>query len=99
MRVCIELGVTAVGLDDLSSLQGRRVSVALADRSCVDGAILEGVVDGGQLWLHAAGDDVFVDLDDVIDVWEPEGARCRPAADPLLSLDDPPVTPRRSLRR
>lgn len=81
------LGGSAVKLKDLCSLQGRRVSVALSDHSCVDGAILQGVLDGDRLWLHADGADVFVALDEVLDVWEPEGARCRPAADPHTLLN------------
>ena len=55
--------------DDLRSLQGRRVSVALADRSCIhDGFLL--AVTGERVWLDAAGMDVFLALDDVVDVWE-----------------------------
>lgn len=55
--------------DDLRSLQGRHVGIALADRSCIDEAILEAVV-SEKLWLHTSGDDLFVPLSDVMDVWE-----------------------------
>ena len=45
------------------------MGIALADRSCIDDAILEAVV-SEKLWLHTAGDDLFVLLADVTDVWE-----------------------------
>ena len=55
--------------DDLQTLQGRRVSVALADRSCIhDGFLL--AVTGEEVWLDTAGTDVVVALGDVVDVWE-----------------------------
>lgn len=61
-------------LGELRSLQGRHVSVALADHSSVEDAVLEGVVESEKkLWLHAGGSDVFVMLDDVVDVWETHG--------------------------
>ena len=60
----------AVTLDDLRSYQGRRVSVALADRSCLDDVVLEGVLDGDQrLWLHVGGMDLFIAVRDVLEVW------------------------------
>lgn len=61
--------MTAGPARDLRSLQGRRVAVALTDRSCIDSAVLEGVTDE-NLWLHAEGVDVFVPVGDVLDVWE-----------------------------
>ena len=57
-------------LDDVRSLEGRHVSVALANHSRVDNAVLEGVVDGERLWLHTQGKDVFLVLHDVLDLWE-----------------------------
>ena len=57
--------------DDLRLLEGRRVSVALTDRSFLDSAVLEGVVDGEKLWLQLSGGrDVLLPLGDVLDVWE-----------------------------
>ncbi|HVM02848.1 MAG TPA: hypothetical protein VM263_09285 [Acidimicrobiales bacterium] len=54
---------------DLRSLQGRRVSVALSDRSCIhDGFLL--AVTAERVWLDAAGTETFVSLADVVDVWE-----------------------------
>lgn len=54
---------------DLRSLQGRRVSVALSDRSCIhDGFLL--AVTAGRVWLDTAGTETFVSLADVVDVWE-----------------------------
>ncbi|MGQ0520857.1 MAG: hypothetical protein ACT4PX_06885 [Actinomycetota bacterium] len=61
--------MTQAELGDLRSLEGRRVGVALADRTCIDEAVLEAVV-SGKLWLHTAGEDVFVPVPDVVDVWE-----------------------------
>lgn len=61
--------MTVAKAGDLRSMEGRRVGVALADRSCIDGAVLEAVV-SGKLWLHTSGEDVFVALSDVVDVWE-----------------------------
>jgi hypothetical protein len=56
----------------LRSLEGRTVSVALADGSRLDGCHL---VSGGRpglssLWLFTNGLDVFVPLPNVIDCWE-----------------------------
>lgn len=61
--------MTSGGIDDLRSLEGRRVGVALADSSCIEDAVFEAVV-RDRLWLHADGEDVFVELPDVVDVWE-----------------------------
>lgn len=61
--------MTQAEFGDLRSLEGRRVGVALADRTCIDEAVFEAVV-SGKLWLHAAGEDVFVPLPDVVDMWE-----------------------------
>ncbi len=57
-------------LDEVLPLQGRHVSVALVNQSRLDDVILEGVVEDGQLWLHCDGEDVFVALQDVLDLWE-----------------------------
>ena len=57
-------------LAGLAALQGRRVSVARADRSCIDGAVLEAVT-SSALWLYYDGMEVSVPIGDVLDVWEP----------------------------
>ena len=62
-------GMTGERAEDLRALEGRHVGIALADQSCIDDAILEAVV-SEKLWVHAAGDDLFVPLSDVMDVWE-----------------------------
>jgi hypothetical protein len=51
--------------------EGSIVSVALADGSRIDDCDLVSVGRGsaGTLWVFTQGHDVFVALDDVIDVW------------------------------
>lgn len=53
-------------------LEGRRVSVALADGSRIDDCELVSVGHHGvqSLWLYVNGADTFVPLVDVTDVWE-----------------------------
>jgi hypothetical protein len=57
----------------LRSLEGRPVSLALADGSRIDGAVL---VSGGTrtAWIFSNGADRFVPLAEVIDVWEAPAA-------------------------
>jgi hypothetical protein len=60
----------------LRTLEGRQVSVALRDGTRIDDSNL---VSGGRqrvgtLWLVADGEDVFVPLDDVVDVQESDAA-------------------------
>jgi hypothetical protein len=57
----------------LQVFEGRQVSLALRDGSRIDDCQL---VSAGRaaiatLWLFTNGDDIFVSLDDVLDVWEP----------------------------
>jgi hypothetical protein len=57
----------------LRILEGRQISLALRDGSRIDDCQL---VSAGRtatetLWLFTNGDDVFVPLHDVVDVWEP----------------------------
>ena len=51
--------------------EGQRVSVALADGSRIDDCVLVSVGRGGagSAWLAQASDDLFVQWDDVVDVW------------------------------
>jgi hypothetical protein len=65
----------------LHSIEGRQVNVSLRDGKRIDDCNL---VSGGRarapkLWLFTNGEDVFVPLDDVIDVWE-TGSNPRRAA-------------------
>ena len=57
--------------DEVLAFQGHHVSVTLANHARLDDAILEGVVEGQQVWLHLDGHDVFVAVQDVVEVWEP----------------------------
>jgi hypothetical protein len=59
-------------LHTLSTVEGSQVSVALRDGTRIDDCNL---VSSGRrrvktLWLFANGEDVFVPIDDVIDLWE-----------------------------
>ena len=55
------------------SLQGDTVSVALADGSRIDEAMLVSVGRSttGTLWLYSNGADVFVPFADIVDLWHP----------------------------
>ena len=56
----------------LYSLEGRQVSVALRDGFRIDDCQLVSAprANTETLWLFSHGDDVFVDVSDVVDVWE-----------------------------
>jgi hypothetical protein len=57
----------------LRDLEGRRISLALADGSRLDDVTLVSAGRGRTptLWLDVAGIDVFVDRLRVVDLWEP----------------------------
>ncbi|HVM04286.1 MAG TPA: hypothetical protein VM242_03845 [Acidimicrobiales bacterium] len=57
---------------DLRALQGRRVSVALTDQSCIHDGFLLGVT-AERVWLDSSGEETFVSLADVVDFWETRG--------------------------
>jgi hypothetical protein len=61
----------------LRELEGRRVSLALADGSRLDDVTLvsSGRGRGSTLWLYANGADAFVSRADVVDAWECPTAR------------------------
>ena len=53
-------------------LEGRHVSVALADGSRIDDCQLVSIGRSPtpSLWLFIDGEDAFVPLDDIVDLWE-----------------------------
>jgi hypothetical protein len=61
----------------LRDLEGREVSLSMADGSRLDAVTLVSAGRGGTptVWIYAGGIDVFVPRPNVIDVWE-----CRPVA-------------------
>jgi hypothetical protein len=65
----------------LRELEGRRVSVGLRDGSRIDDCQLISIGRNGvgKLWLFTEGSDVFVAIDEVIEVWEAVSARSRAA--------------------
>jgi hypothetical protein len=68
-------------LGQVRELEGRQVSLALVDGSRIDDCSLVSVGRGrtATVWIFTNGEDVFVDVSDVVDVWEPAVPR-RPAA-------------------
>ena len=66
---------------DLRLIEGRQVSVSLRDGSRIDDCNLvsSGRARIGNLWLFSCGEDVFVALDDVIDVTEVRSPRAHAA--------------------
>jgi hypothetical protein len=67
--------MTVERLSQLRWLEGRRVSVALRDGSRIDDCDLVSIGRNrlGSLWLFSNGDDVFVAVDDVVNLWEHDG--------------------------
>jgi hypothetical protein len=68
--------MTADQVRTLRSLEGRRVALALADGSRIDACTLVSAGRGptATLWIDEAGNDVFVPLDVVVDIWEVDPA-------------------------
>jgi hypothetical protein len=64
--------VTQDRISQFRALEGRQVSVSLHDGSRLDDAQLVSVARRGveSLWLYMNGDDVFVPLPEVVDLWE-----------------------------
>ena len=58
--------------NNLYGLEGRQVSVALSNGCRIDDCQLVSAPRAGAptLWLFSNGDDVFVTLADVVDIWE-----------------------------
>jgi hypothetical protein len=68
-------------LSGLQSIEGRHVSVALRDGSRIDDCELvsSGRNHAPSLWLFTNGEDRFVALTEVVDVWETEALSPRAA--------------------
>jgi len=64
--------MTKERLSQLKPLEGHRVSLALRNGSRIDDSqlISTGQNRVGKLWLFSNGNDTFVPVDDVIEVWE-----------------------------
>lgn len=72
---CFEQGsadMTQRTHEQLKSLEGRRVSVALADGSRLDDCDLVSVGRGraATLWVFTCGLDTFIPHRDVLDIWQ-----------------------------
>lgn len=61
----------------MRALEGREVSIALADGSRLDAVTLVSAGRGrtDSVWVFDGGMDVFVPRPNVVDVWEAPGAR------------------------
>jgi hypothetical protein len=66
--------MTARQQRDLRTLEGRMVHVALADGSRMDDVALVSAR-GTTLWVFAGGEDAFVPVAGVVDVWEAQRLR------------------------
>jgi hypothetical protein len=57
---------------ELGKFEGRRVSMALSDGSRIDDCSLVSAGRGraDTVWVFVNGDDVFISLADVVEVWE-----------------------------
>ena len=66
--------MTAQQQRNLRTLEGRTVHVALADGSRMDDVALVSAR-GAKLWVFAGGEDTFVAVDTVVDVWEARPVR------------------------
>lgn len=66
--------MTAQQHRDLRMLEGRMVHVALADGSRMDDVALISAR-GTKLWVFTGGEDTFVAVDRIVDVWEAQPVR------------------------
>ena len=59
-------------INDLHGLEGRQVSVALRNGARIDDCQLVSAPRARTetVWLFSNGDDLFVSVTDVVDVWE-----------------------------
>ncbi len=69
-------------IDQLKVLEGRQVSLALRDGSRIDDCQLVSAGRSGvrSVWIFTQGLDVFLSLNDLIDVWEMQPTGTRRAA-------------------
>ncbi len=65
--------MTAQQHTELRTLEGRVVHVALADGSRMDGVALVSAR-GTKLWIFDGGEDTFVPVGSVLEVWEAQHA-------------------------
>jgi hypothetical protein len=56
-------------VDAVRLLEGQRVNVSLGDLTRIDDAMVVGVIADAFVCLHTNGEDVIVDLLDVVDLW------------------------------
>jgi hypothetical protein len=72
----------ANSMRELRSLEGQQVFVALTDGSRIDDCNLVSAGRGlvGNLWVFAAGRDLFIPFADVVEVWAAPFTGHRPAA-------------------
>ena len=70
------------GIEDLRRLEGQQVCMALADGSRMDDCSLVSAGRGPDktIWVYANGIDAFLQLADVLAVWEAAPRRGRSAA-------------------
>ncbi|HEX2192664.1 MAG TPA: hypothetical protein VHH09_05680 [Acidimicrobiales bacterium] len=66
--------MTAQQKRDLRTLEGRTVHVALADGSRMDEVALVSAR-RTTLWIFGGGEDLFVPVERVVDVWESRSVR------------------------
>jgi hypothetical protein len=68
---------------DLRRLEGRRVSLSLADGTRLDECQLVSVAPSGlsTVWVYADSEDVFLPLRDIRDAWEARSPRAGPQDD------------------
>jgi hypothetical protein len=74
--------MTSAHLGQLTSLEGRQVSLALRNGDRIDDAQLVSARRNraGTLWVFTNGSDRFIAVEDVVDVWEAQPASPRLAA-------------------
>jgi hypothetical protein len=77
-----EVAMSSARIDQLKVLEGRQVGIALRDGSRIDDCQLISVGRSGvhSMWIFTQGLDVFLPLNDLIDVWEMQPAGARQAA-------------------
>jgi hypothetical protein len=68
--------MTRAPVGQLTTLEGRQVSLALRNGDRIDDAQLVSARrnGAGTLWLFTDGSDRFIAVEDVIDVWEAQPA-------------------------